>query len=262
MEKAKNIWSRTTTCLRTWQHSILKLYPALKMRLWKLPSICFRGYRVKPQLCPNKISLIVESELRISTIVDERAGFRGARCFHKEDSHLDLYLDLLASLHLLGGKAALNRPTLLSQFLRFDILEITGIVSSVLTAPSRQFYWQYKRSEAARRQPSGSAAGRQRLAWQWEIREEKEAEALSYNYIICHQKTSVVVTIFRWLLLKVTPIKILTIMFWQRLAWRCETWEETDLWRPRGEQFEFETPLSRDIPLWYIYCYILDYRLD
>ena len=116
---------------------------------------------------------------------------------------------------------------------------VTGIVSSVLTAPSRQFYWQYKRSEAARRQPSGSAAGRQRLAWQWEIREEKEAEALSYNYIICHQKTSVVVTIFRWLLLKVTPIKILTIMFWQRLAWRCETWEETDLWRPRGEQFEF-----------------------
>ena len=52
------------------------------------------------------------------------------------------YLDLLASgaLHLLGGKAALTRPTLLSQFLRFDILVITGIVSSVLTAPSRQFY--------------------------------------------------------------------------------------------------------------------------
>ena len=58
----------------------------------------------------------------------------------KEDSHLDLHLDLLASLHLLGGKAALNIQTLLSQLLRFDILVITGIVSSVLTAPSRQFY--------------------------------------------------------------------------------------------------------------------------
>ena len=59
----------------------------------------------------------------------------------KEDSHLDLHLDLLASgaLHLLGGKAALNRPTLLSQFLWFDNL-VTGIVSSVLTAPNRQFY--------------------------------------------------------------------------------------------------------------------------
>ena len=60
----------------------------------------------------------------------------------KEDSHLDHHLDLLAStgaLHLLGGKAALNRPTLLSQFLRFDNL-VTGIVSSVLTAPNRQFY--------------------------------------------------------------------------------------------------------------------------
>ena len=59
----------------------------------------------------------------------------------KEDSHLDLHLDLLASgaLHLLGGKAALNRPTLLSQFLWFDNL-VTGIVSSVLKAPNRQFY--------------------------------------------------------------------------------------------------------------------------
>ena len=59
----------------------------------------------------------------------------------KEDSHLDLHLDLLASgaLHLLGGKAALNMQTLLSQLLRFDIL-VTGIVSSVLTAPSREFY--------------------------------------------------------------------------------------------------------------------------
>ena len=59
----------------------------------------------------------------------------------KEDSHLDLHLELLASgaLHLLGGKAALNMPTLLSQFLRFDNL-VTGIVSSVLTAPNRQFY--------------------------------------------------------------------------------------------------------------------------
>ena len=69
----------------------------------------------------------------------EEPGFFTA---FKEDSHLDLHLELLASgaLHLLGGKAALNRRTLLSQFLRFDILEITGIVSSVLTAPSRQFY--------------------------------------------------------------------------------------------------------------------------
>ena len=59
----------------------------------------------------------------------------------KEDSHLDLQPDLLASgaLHLLGGKAALNMKTLLSQLLQFDIL-VTGIVSSVLTAPNRQFY--------------------------------------------------------------------------------------------------------------------------
>ena len=59
----------------------------------------------------------------------------------KEGSHLDLHLDILASgaLHLLGGKAALNVQTLLSQLLRFDIL-VTKIVSSVLTAPRRQFY--------------------------------------------------------------------------------------------------------------------------
>ena len=59
----------------------------------------------------------------------------------KEDSHLVLHRDLLASgaLHLLGGKAALNRPTLLSQLLRFDFL-VTTTVSSVLTAPKRQFY--------------------------------------------------------------------------------------------------------------------------
>ena len=59
----------------------------------------------------------------------------------KEDSHSDLHLDLLASgaLHLLGGKASLNMKTLLSQLLRFDIL-VTRIVSSVLTAPSREFY--------------------------------------------------------------------------------------------------------------------------
>ena len=59
----------------------------------------------------------------------------------KLDSHLDLHLDILASgaLHLLGGKAALNVQTLLSQLLRFDIL-VTKIVSSVLTAPNRQFY--------------------------------------------------------------------------------------------------------------------------
>ena len=46
----------------------------------------------------------------------------------KEDSHLDLHLDLLASgaLHLLGGKAPLNMKTLLSQLLRFDIL-VTGM---------------------------------------------------------------------------------------------------------------------------------------
>ena len=241
--------------------------------------------------------MIVKSELCISTFVDGRDGWAalkepGIFTASKEDSNLDLHLDLDAS-GALGNWNCLKCPhsseqtvLLMIQTLlvrkrvgHWTILRavatpvsdsktnpihilVTGIVSSVLTAPSRQFYWQYKRSEAARRQPSGSAAGRQRLAWQWEIREEKEAEALSYNYIICHQKTSVVVTIFRWLLLKVTPIKILTIMFWQRLAWRCETWEETDLWRPRGEQFEFETPLSRDIPLWYIYCYILDYRLD
>ena len=59
----------------------------------------------------------------------------------KEDSHLDLHLELLASgaLHLLGGKAALNMKTLLSQLLWFDIL-VTRIVSSVLTARSREFY--------------------------------------------------------------------------------------------------------------------------
>ena len=92
--------------------------------------------RVKPQLCPNKISVIVKSELRIRTIVDGRDCFRGALYFH-----LVLHLDLLASgaLHLLGGRASLNMKTLLSQLLRFDIL-VTRIVSSVLTAPSRQFY--------------------------------------------------------------------------------------------------------------------------
>ena len=40
----------------------------------------------------------------------------------KEDSHLDLHLDLLASLHLLGGKAALNmhtRPVHKNLFLEF-----------------------------------------------------------------------------------------------------------------------------------------------
>ena len=79
--------------------------------------------------------MIVKSELRIRTIVDGRDCFRGALYFHS-----DLHLDLLASgaLHLLGGKAALNMQTLLSQLLRFDIL-VTGIVSSVLTAPSREF---------------------------------------------------------------------------------------------------------------------------
>ena len=41
MEKAKNIW--TTTCIEFWRHSILELYLASKMCLWKLPSICFRG---------------------------------------------------------------------------------------------------------------------------------------------------------------------------------------------------------------------------
>ena len=61
--------------------------------------------RVKPQLCPNKTSVIVKSELCIRTIVDGRDCFRGALYFHS-----DLHLDLLASgaLHLLGGKAALN----------------------------------------------------------------------------------------------------------------------------------------------------------
>ena len=51
------------------------------------------------------------------------------------------HLDLLGAgaLHFLGGKAALNMQALLSQLLRFDIL-VTTTVSSVLTAPKRQFY--------------------------------------------------------------------------------------------------------------------------
>ena len=51
------------------------------------------------------------------------------------------HLDLLAAgaLHILGGELALNMQTLLSQLLPFDIL-VTTIVSSVLTAPRRQFY--------------------------------------------------------------------------------------------------------------------------
>ena len=43
---------------------------------------------------------------------------------------------------------------------------------------SSQFYWRYKRCEAAPRQPSCSVAGRQRLAWRCEAGEEKEAETL------------------------------------------------------------------------------------
>ena len=78
--------------------------------------------------------MIVKSELRI----------RGALYFHCLQIRfplIDPHLDLLAlgALHLLGGKSALDMQTLLSQLLRFDIL-VTGIVSSVLTAPSREFY--------------------------------------------------------------------------------------------------------------------------
>ena len=70
------------------------------------------------------ISVILKSELCIRTIVDGRDCFRGALYFHS-----DLHLDLLASgaLHLLGGKAAVNMHTLLSQLLRFDIL-VTRII--------------------------------------------------------------------------------------------------------------------------------------
>ena len=71
----------------------------------------------------------------------------------KEDSHLVRPSSSSGSLHLLGGKATLNMQTLLSQLLRFDIL-VTRIVSSVLTARSRQFYW---RNTKARRQPSAAS---------------------------------------------------------------------------------------------------------
>ena len=123
--------------------------------------------------------MIVKSELRI----------RGALYFHCLQIRfplIDPHLDLLAlgALHLLGGKAALNRPTLLSQFLRFDILVITGIVSSVLTAPNRQFYWQYKRSEVAQRQPSCSVAGWQRFAWRCEACEDADIWRLRGEQLI------------------------------------------------------------------------------
>ena len=62
---------------------------------------------------------------------DVPENFKSAKFFAacKEDFHLDLQPDLLASgaLHLLGGKAAVNMHTLLSQLLRFDIL-VTRII--------------------------------------------------------------------------------------------------------------------------------------
>ena len=88
----------------------------------------------------------------------------------KEDSHVDLHLDLLASRQLLGGKAA-------SCLNYYNILVSWYLVSGLLTAPSREFYWRYKGTAAARRQPSCSVAGRWRLAWRCETWEEAvEAE--------------------------------------------------------------------------------------
>ena len=80
--------------------------------------------------------------------------------------------------------------TLLSQLLRFDIL-VTGIVSSVLTAPSREFYWRYKGTAAARRQPSCSVAGRWRLAWRcetWEEATEAEEGTIWNSFIKRYEK--------------------------------------------------------------------------
>ena len=151
----------------------------------------------------------MKSELRISTIVDGRDGFRGARCFHcfqrrfplRPSSRPPCFRGTSSS----WGQSNAEYADFVASIIEVWYILVLNLVlvSRVLTAPSRQFYWQYKRSEVAQRQRSCSVAG------------------------------------------------------WQRLAWRCEACEDDDIWRLRGEQFEFETPLSRDIALWYIYCPML-----
>ena len=92
--------------------------------------------------------------------------------------------------------------TLLSQLLRFDIL-VTGIVSSVLTAPSREFYWRHKGTAAARRQPSCSVAGRWRLAWRcetWEEATEAEEGTIWNSFIKRYEKKCCLEHTYAWVL--------------------------------------------------------------
>ena len=97
------------------------------------------------------------SKLRISTIVDGRDGLAVLEEPHiftacKDDSHLDLHLDLLDQGHFifLGAKQRWICRLCCLNYWGLIYLGNLVLVSRVLTVPSRQFYWRYKRPAASR----------------------------------------------------------------------------------------------------------------